>query len=30
MGAFDTIVNGALSQFGREFGRAVANSVLNG
>ncbi len=30
MGALDTIAKGALSQFGREFGRAAANSILNG
>ena len=30
MGAFDTIAKGALGQFGREFGRAAANSILNG
>ena len=30
MGAFDTIAKGALSQFGREFGRAAANSLLQG
>ncbi len=30
MGALDTIAKGALSQFGREFGRAAANTILNG
>lgn len=30
MGALDTITKGALSQFGREFGRAAANTILNG
>lgn len=30
MGIFNNIVNGASSQFGREFGRAAANSILKG
>jgi len=30
MGIFNSIVNGASSQFGREFGRAAANSILKG
>lgn len=30
MKLFDNIINGATSQFGREFGRAAANSVLKG
>ena len=30
MGALNTIAKGALGQFGREFGRAAANSILNG
>lgn len=30
MGALDNIIKGATTQFGREFGRAAANSVLKG
>jgi TM2 domain-containing membrane protein YozV len=30
MGVLDSMVKGAFNQFGREFGRAAANSVLNG
>ena len=30
MGLLDTVINGAASQFGREFGRAGANIILNG
>jgi len=30
MGAFSSIAKVALGQFGREFGRAATNSILNG
>jgi TM2 domain-containing membrane protein YozV len=30
MGALDTLAKGALNQFGREFGRAAANTILRG
>jgi hypothetical protein len=30
MSLLETIINGAASQFGREFGRAGANILLNG
>lgn len=30
MGIFNAMINGASSQFGREFGRAAANSILKG